>query len=223
MAKMADIPVQIVLRPYASSIPLASFAFGTGNALYSAYLLHWIPASESRTVAVMLLAFVAPLELIPSFMAFLARDSGGATAFAIFGAAWVVQGMALLGGPPPDVSHATAGFLLCLAVCLLMLTIVTIKGKPLLGAVLIVAIVRTCGAAATAMMAGAWLTTATAWCGMLLAALAFYSGIAFLEEDVTQRLSPLTFRTGEAKSAMEGKLEDQVSAIEKEAGVRKQL
>lgn len=220
---MADIPVQIVLRPYASSIPLASFAFGTGNALYSAFLLHWIPGSEARLVAYMLLGFVAPLEIGPSLMAFLARDSGGATAFAIFGAAWIVQGLGLLGGAPPPVSPATAGFLLCLALCLVMLTIVTYKGKPLLAAVLTVAIVRTSGAAVVAMTGKAWVSTATAWCGLLLAVLAFYSGIAFLEEDVTQELSPLTFRTGEAKSAMEGKLADQVSAIEKEAGVRKQL
>ena len=110
MAEMADIPVQIVLRPYASSIPLASFAFGTGNALYSAFLLHWIPGSETRVLAYMLLAFVAPLELAPSLMAFLARDSGGATAFAIFGAAWVVQGLTLLGGPPPAISRRRLGF-----------------------------------------------------------------------------------------------------------------
>ena len=83
MAKMAEIPVQIVLRPYASSLPLASFAFGTGNVLYSAYALHWIPAADTRLLAYMLLGFVAPLELAPSFMAFLARDGGGATAFAI--------------------------------------------------------------------------------------------------------------------------------------------
>lgn len=223
MAKMADVPVQIVLRPYASSIPLASFAFATGNALYGAYLLHWIPGSETRLLAYMLLGFVAPLEIGPSFMAFLARDSGGATAFGIFGAAWVVQGLGLLGGPPPAISHATAGFLFCLAVCLVMLAIVTFKGKPLLGVVLTVAIVRTSGAAAVALTGGEWLTKATAWCGLLLAVLAFYSGIAFLEEDVTQRLSPLTFRTGEAKAALEEQLEDQVSAIEKEAGVRKQL
>ena len=220
---MADIPVQIVLRPYASSIPLASFAFGVGNVLYSAFSLHWIPAAEARLVALMLLAFVAPLELGPSLMAFLARDSGGATAFAIFGSAWVVQGLALLGGPPPPTSAATGVFLICLAICLAMLAVVTFKGKPLLGTVLVVAIVRTSGAAAVAFTGAPWVTTATAWCGLLLALLAFYSALAFLEEDVTQRLSPLTFRTGEARSAMEGELRDQVSAIEKEAGVRKQL
>lgn len=220
---MADVPVQIVLRPYASSLPLASFAFGTGNALYGAFLLHWIPAAEAHTLALILLAFVAPLEIGPSLMAFLARDSGGATAFAIFGAAWVVQGLALLGGPPPATSQVSAAFLLCLALCLLMLTIVTFKGKPLLGAVLVVAIFRTCGAAAMSVSAKTWLAPATAWCGLLLAALAFYAGLAFLEEDVSLRLSPLTFRTGAAKAAMEAPLADQIADIEKEAGVRKQL
>jgi succinate-acetate transporter protein len=223
LAEIADIPVQIVLRPYASSIPLASFAFGVGNILYSAFLLHWIPAVEARELAYMLLAFVAPLELGPSLMAFLARDSGGATAFAIFGAAWVVQGLSLLGGPSPPTSPATGIFLLCLTLCLVMLAIVTFKGKPLLGAVLVVAIVRTSGAAAFALKGLQWVATSTAWCGLVLALLAFYSGLAFLEEDVTQRLSALTFRTGEARSAMQGDLADQVSTIEKEAGVRKQL
>ena len=223
MAQMADIPVQIVLRPYASSIPLASLAFGVGNVLYSAFLLHWIPSAETRLVALMLLAFVAPLELGPSLMAFLARDAGGATAFAIFGAAWAVQGLTLLGGPPPPTSPATGVFLLCLALCLVLLAVVTFKGKPLLGAVLVVAIVRTSGASIVAFTGHPWATPATAWCGLLLALLAFYSAVAFLEEDVTGRLSPLTFRTGEARSAMEGELKDQVSTIEKEAGVRKQL
>ena len=223
MAKMAEIPVQIVLRPYASSLPLASFAFGTGNVLYSAYVLHWIPAADTRLLAYMLLAFAAPLELAPSVMAFLARDGGGATAFAIFGASWVIQGISLLGGPPPAHSPVTSVFLLCLAVTLVMLAIVTFKGKPLLGVVLSVAIVRTIAEAASTATGLHWLSAASAWCGLLLAALAFYAAIAFLEEDVTQELSPLTLRNAEAKKAMEGRLEDQISTIEKEAGVRKQL
>ena len=223
MAEMADVPVQIVLRPYASSLPLAAFAFGVGNVLYSAFELHWIPAAETRTVAWMLLAFVAPLELGPSVMAFLTRDGGGATTFAIFGAAWVVQGLALLGGAATGPNPADGVFLLCLVVCLMLLAVVTFKGKPLLGAVLMVAIVRTAGAATFAFRGAAWVGAATAWCGLLLAGLAFYSGLAFLEEDVTGRLSPLTFRTGAAKAAMEAPLREQVVKVEKEAGVRGQL
>ncbi len=223
MAQTPEIPVRIVLRPYASPLPLASFAFGTGNVLYSAFLLHWIPVTEARVLGFMLLAFVAPLELGPSCLAFATRDAGGATAFAIFGAAWIVQGLELLARPVPVVSPAAGVFLLCLAMCLTMLTIVTFKGKPLLGIVLVLAICRTSGAAWVAFRGSKPVSAATAYCGLLLAAFAFYSAIAFLEEDVTQELSPLTFRTGEAKSAMKDRLEDQVASIEKEAGVRKQL
>lgn len=223
MAKSSDLPVQISLRPYASSLPLASFAFGVGNALYSAYILQWIPATEARSVALALLAFVAPLELVPSLMAFLARDAGGATAFGVFGAAWVVQGLAMLGGPPPAISHTAGVFLLCLVVCLLILAVVTFKGKPLLAAVLCVAVVRSGSAAASAFTGAAWLQTCTAYSGLLLTVLAFYCGAAFLEEDVTGRLSSLTFRTGAARAAMEGRLEEQTEALEREAGVRKQL
>lgn len=219
---MPEIPVQIVLRPYASSIPLAAFAFGVGNALYGAYLLQWISHSESLLLAVILLAFVAPLELVPSIMAFLARDGGGATSFAIFGAVWIVQGLDLLMHVPQQ-SHTTAAFLLCLVVSLLLLTAITFRGKPLLGVVLTVAAVRTCGAAALAVWDAPLIATLTGATGLLLAVLAFYSGFAFLKEDVTGELSALTFRTGEARSAMEGSLEEQTQSLESEAGVRKQL
>ena len=215
--------VRIVLRPYASPIPLAALAFGTGNVLYSAFSLHWIPTAEAHLVAFILLAFVAPLELGPSCLAFLTRDAGGATAFAIFGASWIVSGFELLTAPTQVVSPAAGIFLLCLALCLLMLAVVSFKGKPLLGGVLVLAILRTVGAAAVSFTGGHFVATATAYCGLLLAASAFYSAFAFLNEDVTQKVSRLTFRTGEAKRAMEGRLEDQIDTLEKEAGVRKQL
>ncbi len=219
---MTETAIRIVLRPYASSIPLASFAFATGNVLYSAFLLHWIPASEMTAVALVLLCFVTPLELVPSGMAFLARDTGGATAFAIFGASWATEGLRML-LHLPDLSR-TAGILnVCLAVCLVMLAIVTVPGKPLMGGVLIVAVVRTSLAAAHTLVGGVKLGVATGVTGLVLAAVAFYCALAFLEEDVTSRISPLTFRTGAAKAAMEGKLEDQVEALTREAGVRKQL
>lgn len=220
--------VRITLTPYASAMPLASFAFGIGNVLYSAFLFGWIPPSESLVLALILLAFVAPLELIPSVMAFLSRDTGGATAFAIFGASWIVQGLQLLVfGPPTHASPATGLFLACLALALAILAGITFPGKPLLGGLLVVAVARSTTAAITqfkpSLGVAAHLNPITASLGLVLAALAFYAAVAFLEEDVTGRISPLTFRTGQAKAAMEGKLEDQVSALTREAGVRKQL
>ena len=220
--------VRITLTPYASALPLASFAFGTGNVLYAAFLFGWIPASESLLLALMLLAFVAPLELLPSVMAFLSRDAGGATAFAIFGASWIVQGLQLLVfGPPTHASPATGLFLACLALALAILAGITFPGKPLLGGLLVVAVARTTTAAITdvkpSLGASAHLTHVTGSLGLVLAALAFYAAVAFLEEDVTGRLSPRTCRPGAAKAAMEGKLEDQLSQLTREAGVRKQL
>ncbi len=215
--------VRIILRPYASAMPLASFAFGIGNVLYSAYLLHWIPKSESAVLAVMLLAFVAPLELFPSVMAFLSRDSGGATAFGIFGASWVVEGIQLLIDPSGQPSPATGIFLLLLAFCLIVIAVLSFKGKPLLGGLLTVAVLRSIGAALTEFGLRRALETTTAILGLVLGALAFYCAVAFLEEDLTQRISPLTFRSGQAKEAMEGSLDDQIETLTREAGVRKQL
>ncbi len=215
--------VQIVLRPYASAIPLAAFAFAIGNVLYSAFLLHWIPAAEARPLGLVLLAFVAPLELFPSVLAYLSRDTGGATAFAVFGAAWVVQGLNLL-LPGAQMPSATSGFFqLALALVLAIISAVSFAGKPLFGALLVVAVLRTVsGAVVSFGQHDAW-PVMTAIAGLVLAIMAFYSAFAFLLEDVRQAISPLTFRTGDAKAAMEGKLEDQVDALTREAGVRKQL
>ena len=215
--------VQIVLRPYASAIPLAAFAFAIGNVLSSAFLLHWIPDAEARSLAFVLLAFVAPLELFPSVLAYLSRDTGGATTFAIFGAAWIVQGLNLL-VPGSQMPSVTGGFfLLGLAVVLSIIAAVSFAGKPLLGSLLVVAVIRTVsGALVSFGLHGAW-PVITAIAGLLVAAMGFYSALAFLSEDVRQVISPLTFRTGDAKAAMEGKLEDQVDGLTREAGVRKQL
>ena len=216
--------VRITLTPYASALPLASLAFGIGNVLFAAFLLDWIPPSESRSLALVLLAFVAPLELFPSAMAFLSRDTGGATAFAIFGAAWIVQGLELLVSGGQAGPSATAAFFFgMLALTQLILAVITFRGKPLLGGLLVVATLRTVGAALLQAGVAHHLAPVTAGLGLLLAILAFYAAMAFLEEDVTGRISPLTFRTGQAKAAMEGRLEDQVEALTREAGVRKQL
>ena len=214
---------RIVLRPYASAIPLGAFAFGIGNVLYSAFLLHWIASSESLLLAVMLLAFVAPLELLPCVMAYLSRDTGGATAFGIFGAAWVVQGIQLLLPGANQPSVASGIFLASLALCLAILSVITFPGKPLIGSLLVVAVLRTVGAALMEFAFGHSIATISAILGLVLALFAFYSGVAFLDEDVRQVISPLTFRTGAARAAMEGSLEEQIEPLSREAGIRKQL
>ena len=214
--------VTVVVRPYASSLPLGTFAFGVGNVLYSVLTLHWIPSSEAAVVGLMLLAFVAPLELIPCAIAFVSRDTGAATAMGIFSAAWVVLGVQLLQPGWEKPSPATGVFLLLLALCLIILAAVTFTGKPLIGVLLTVAILRSI-CAALVQLHRPQLNGAAGWLGLLLALFAFFTGLGLLFEDVRLKPFPMTFRRGEAKAAMEGDLDYQVSRIAREAGGRQQL
>ncbi len=216
--------VRIVLRPYASALPLGCFAFAIGNLMYSAFLLHWIPAGEARTLAILFLGFAAPLELLPCVMAFLSRDTGAATAMGIFGFSWVVQGVSML-QPNADLPNAAIGiFLLALAACLLVITAVTIKGKPMLGLMLIVAALRS--GCATLLQFGVHtpsVPVVTAVLGLVVTAIAFYAGLGLLLEDVRGMLLPMTFRKNQAQAALEGDLAHQVAHLHREAGVREQL
>ena len=214
--------LRVTVRPIASALPLGCFAFGVGNVLLSAFALHWLPLDESSLVALILLVFVAPLELIPCLLAYLARDTGGATAMGIFAMAWVVQALELLRAPAQPPSHTAGLFLALLALCLAVLTIASFPAKPLLGALLLIALLRSAAAAMVCFGLHAVAPTA-AVLGLLLAAFAFYSGLGFLLEDIRGSSLPMTFRRGDAKTAMEGDMEKQIERVFTEAGIRQQL
>ena len=216
-------PIRIVVHPYASALPLGCFAFGVGNALTSAFYLHWIPVADQHTLAIMLLAFVAPLELIPCIMAFLSRDTGGATAMGIFSAAWVVQGIELLSGSVSVSNLATGIFLLMLSLYLIILAVVTFSAKPLLGILLSLAVLRSLGASLMQFGFIKGSTLPTAIFGFLVSLFAVYSGLGFLLEDIYQKPMAMTFRRGKARAALDGNLQEQLTEIAHEAGVRNQL
>ena len=52
----------------------------------------------------MVLAFVAPLQALAGIFAFLARDSGAATALTMLGAAWTATALTVLRTPPGGTS-----------------------------------------------------------------------------------------------------------------------
>ncbi len=214
--------VRIVVRPYASALPLGCLSFAIGNALYAAFLLHVIPDSEVKLLGVTLLAFVAPLESIACAMAFLSRDTGAATAMGIFAAGWVVQGVQLLrfgAGASP-----TTGILLgCLAICLLMIVAVTARAKPLIGVLLGFAVLRSAAAAVVEFGIKGPLAIAAAVFGLAVTVCAFYCGFAFLKEDVTGHINPWSGRRDAAERAMSGDFSEQMEHVVHEAGVRHQL
>src|SRR5581483_7285888 len=89
-----------MLRPIGSGLPLGFFAFGIGMLLLGCSAIGWIPVVEQKDVGVTLMSFVFPLELIATVVAFLARDTLGATTLGLFTTSWLSLGWAYLASPP---------------------------------------------------------------------------------------------------------------------------
>ncbi|MES1247265.1 MAG: hypothetical protein ABUS54_06295, partial [Actinomycetota bacterium] len=88
--------VRIVVRPYATSLALGFFSFGVGMLLLGGIANGWLHPSDRHTVGLLLAAFVFPLELLCTIVAFLARDSFGATGLGMFTTSWLALGLANL-------------------------------------------------------------------------------------------------------------------------------
>ena len=95
---------RIMLRPIGSGLPLGFFAFAIGMLLLGCSAIGWIPASEQKDVGMLLIAFVFPLELIATIVAFLARDTLGATTLGLFATSWLSLGWADRSSPPGSTS-----------------------------------------------------------------------------------------------------------------------
>jgi hypothetical protein len=65
---------RIVLRPIANPLPLGFLALGAGTLVVAGLQLDWFAATEGRSVALILLAFVFPLQLLAAIFGFFARD-----------------------------------------------------------------------------------------------------------------------------------------------------
>jgi hypothetical protein len=91
---------RIMLRPMASSLPLGFLAFGTGTILLTALELQWVQPVQDHQLMILVLAFVAPLEILAGVFAFLARDAGAATGLTMLGAAWTGTAIVVLTAPP---------------------------------------------------------------------------------------------------------------------------
>jgi succinate-acetate transporter protein len=214
--------VRIFLRPIGSALPLGFFSFGIGMLLLGTQALSWIPLDEQKNVGMMLVSFVFPLELLSTVVAFLARDTLGATTLGLFTTSWLALGWSEMSSPPGTKSVTVGIYLFGFATVALLLAIMSTLGKPFFSALLVVATVRM-------VLSGyyevggshEWLRIAGGF-GIALAALALYGGTALALEDARHReLLPL-FRRAAADQAFQG-FEAQLARIEREPGIRQQL
>ena len=175
--------------------------------------LGWVPESDGHDVALILIGFVAPLQLVVCVFGFLARDVVAATAMGLLAGVWLSVGLVTLTGAPGSTSDALGLFLL-LAATAMLVPAVTAAGSKLMPAILL---------ATTALrfaVTGVYeLTASSGWkngagiVGLALCALAIYTALAMALEDARHR-TPLWLGR---RHAFDG------HGVELEAGVREQL
>jgi succinate-acetate transporter protein len=213
---------RIMLRPIGSGLPLGFFSFGIGMLLLGCSAIGWIPVGEQKNVGMMLMAFVFPLELIATIVAFLARDTLGATTLGLFTTSWLALGWADYASAPGTTSVTLGIYLFGFGTAALLLALMSTRVKPFFSVLLGVAVARM-------VLSGvyeiggvhAWYKISGGF-GIALAALAMYGGTALALEDARQQeLLPL-FRRGGADQAFQG-YEAQLERLEAEPGVRQQL
>lgn len=222
---MSELPreLRIVVRPYASSLPLGFFSFGIGMLILAGQGNGWLPAADQHTAGILLAAFVFPLETAAMVLAFLARDTFGATGLGLFSSSWLTVGLVEVASPAGGTSRAVGLYLFGFSFAVAALAVAAMLGKPLIGAILLLAAVR--GA-----LDGAWefgaphgVLAAAGWIALAIFAFAIYGGLAFLLEDVRKEQVLPVFRRGTSKESLEGDLAAQLERIADEAGVRQTL
>jgi uncharacterized protein len=214
---------RIVLRPIGSPLPLGLLGLMVAGLMLSLLQVGTIPEDETMTVAVVMLGFTVPLQLLAAVFSFLARDTVAGTALGLFTGAWTVQGVSLLTAPPGSTSTAIGIFGLAVALAFFVILAGAAFGKA--GPALVIAV----GAARFAitgiyeLTAATGIQTAAGVLGFVLVAVALYTALATEIEDVQgERKLPLG-RRHMAAVALDAPFEDQLERIEHEAGVRQQL
>jgi uncharacterized protein len=215
------IETRIVLRPLASPLALGFLGLAAATTVVAALNLGWVEPSEQKSVALILIAFTVPLQLLASVLGFLARDGVAGTGMGLLSGIWLAQALVLYTSPPGGTSDAVGVFLLLGGLAMLVPASVAYEAKLVPAAVLSTAALRFFVTGGYQLSAGQAWKTAAGVVGLVLAALAVYAAWAVeLEDSTKSRLLPLgRRRRGEA--AVEGGLDR--SELMREPGVRGQL
>lgn len=222
-ATTSESMTRIVLRPITSPLALGFLALGGATLVLSGLQLGWYGPGESTVVALALLLFGFPLQLLASIFGFLSRDVVAATGMGLLAASWLTSGMVMLLTPPGSTSAALGVLLIFTGAALVIPALAASFGKVVPALVLFTASVRfiltgihqLTGAPAVEAVAGIM--------GLALLGVALYAALALELEDVQHKTVLPVLRIGMGRDALRGTAAEQVAGVEHEAGVREQL
>jgi uncharacterized protein len=173
--------VNVFLRPIANPLPLGFLALAGGTLLVSGLQLEWLQPDEGAQVALILIAFVFPLQLLVSVLGFLARDVVAGTGMGILAGTWLSIGLILLTSEPGSTSDALGLFLLLAATAMLVPAAAASTAKLAAFAVLGTTALRF-GATGVYELTGDGKAMAGI-VGLVLCAIALYTALAMALED----------------------------------------
>jgi uncharacterized protein len=223
LERRVEATTRVVVRPLAGPLALGFLALGAATFVVSGLNLEWIDARETRNVALCLIAFTVPLQLLASVISFLARDGVAATGMGLLSGIWLAQGLVLHGSLPGSTSDALGLFLLAGAVAMLVPAAASVSAKLLPTLVLGTAALRFFVTGLYQLTASDAWKTAAGIVGLVLAGLALYAALAVELEDVRKRTVLPVGRRGKGVVAVEGTLYEQAAEVHHEPGVRQML
>lgn len=223
MTPDAQTAARIVLRPIGNPLPLGFLALAAGTLLVTALQLEWLQPTDGSQVALILVAFVFPLQLLACVFGYLARDVVAGTGMGLLSGTWLSIGLVKLTSEPGATSDALGLFLLLAATAMLVPAAASSAGKRVPAAVLTTTALRFATTGLHELTASDSWKTIAAIVGLALCALAVYAALAMALEDARRRTVLPLGRRGAGEESLRGGLDAQLVRIEREAGVREQL
>jgi uncharacterized protein len=202
---------RVVLRPIANPLPLGFLALAGGTLLVSALQLGWLEPADGQDVALVLLAFVFPLQLVACVFGYLARDVVAGTGMGLLAGTWLSIALVKLTSAPGSTSEALGLFLLLAGAAMLAPASAAASGKIVPAVLLATTAVRFATTGAFELTASPAWEDVAGIVGLALCALALYTALAMALEDARSATALPLGRRGAGRE------------IEHEAGVREQL
>jgi uncharacterized protein len=214
---------RIVLRPLGNPLPLGFLGLAAGTLLLSGLQLAWLRPTDGQDVALILIAFVFPLQLLAATLGYLARYVVAGTGMGVLAGTRLSIGLITLTGKPGATSDALGLFLLLAATAMLIPAAAATTGK------LVPAAVLTTTALRFAITGLYQLTDSNGWkelagiVGLVLCALALYAALAMAIEDARHTTVLPLGRRSLGRSSLDADFPAQLQRLAREAGVREQL
>ena len=120
---------RIVLRPMGTPLPLGFLGLLVATVGFAAVQLGWVPEDQGRTVALGVLVFTVPLQLLAAVLGFLARDPVAGTGMGVLTGTWAATCLITLASAPGATSPGL-GVLLLLSACAMLVPTAAAVTKP---------------------------------------------------------------------------------------------